>query len=159
MNTHLRSRIDGMSSQEIYDALYRDQLTQALNRRAFLACGFQAVAIVDMDSLKYLNDVFGHRTGDEYLCQLAGELRAEFGAEVVYRLGGDEFAVTGADKRTLRTGLERVRARFQGLSYGVALNLTKADVDLRADKSRREAAGLRAGRGEMPPWAVEKKIA
>lgn len=148
-----------MNKTELYDALYKDHLTGTLNRRAFQACGFQAVAIVDMDSLKWFNDTLGHRIGDDYLCQLAVALQTEFGADVVYRLGGDEFAVTGADKRTLRAGLERVRSLFPGLSYGVALNITKADLDLRADKARREASGVRALRGAMPPWMTEQKIA
>lgn len=159
MNTHLQARLEAMSQQELYDALYRDHLTGALNRRAFLACGFQTVAIVDMDSLKYLNDVLGHRIGDDYLSTLAGELRAEFGEDAVYRLGGDEFAVTGASATRLRGGLERVRTRFAGISYGISTNLTRADRNLMSDKKKREAAGLRAGRGESPPWAVERKTA
>lgn len=152
MNTHLTERMSAMSQAELYDALYRDQLTRVLNRRAFLAIGFQAVAIVDMDSLKWLNDTHGHRTGDEFLARLGAELVHEFGDGQVYRLSGDEFAVTAPHKARLRAGLERVRARFPGLSYGAAYNLTKADKALMADKVRRETEGLRAGRGMAPPW-------
>jgi diguanylate cyclase (GGDEF)-like protein len=141
-----------MSTAELYDALYRDPLTQVLNRRAFLAVGFQAVAIVDMDSLKWLNDTHGHRTGDAYLARLGRELVQEFGDAQVFRISGDEFAVTAPTKARLHAGLERVRSRFHGLSYGVANNLTKADKALMVDKARRETEGTRAGRGLPPPW-------
>lgn len=141
-----------MSKAELYDALYRDPLTQVLNRRAFLATGFQAVAIVDMDSLKWLNDTHGHRTGDSYLARLGRELVQEFGDDHVFRIAGDEFAVTAPTKARLNAGLERVRGRFPGISYGVACNLTKADKALMVDKAQRESDGLRAARGEAPPW-------
>jgi len=151
-NKHLEDRMADMSKAELYDALYRDPLTQVLNRRAFLAVGFRTVAVVDMDSLKWLNDTHGHRTGDQYLARLGRALVQEFGDEHVFRIAGDEFAVTAAHKARVHAGMERVRASFPGVSYGVACNLTKADKALQVDKAARETSGLRAGRGEAPPW-------
>lgn len=152
MNATLHDQLRGMSEQELYDALYKDLLTGTLNRRSFEVVGFRAVAVVDMDSLKYLNDNFGHRTGDRYLVQLAQELIHEFGEGSVFRIAGDEFAVTGFFGQALAAGLERVRERFPGISFGVAYDLGSADALLRAEKLRREAQGLRAGRGLPPPW-------
>jgi len=49
------------------------------------------VSFVDMDSLKYVNDTFGHPAGDEYIAAVA-KLLSEFSPDVsVSRLGGDEF--------------------------------------------------------------------
>ena len=53
-----------------------------------------ALLFVDVDGLKYLNDIFGHAAGDAaliYLAQLmVGTVRQ---TDLVARLGGDEFAI------------------------------------------------------------------
>lgn len=153
MNKFLLDRLQEMSEAELYDALYKDHLTGVLNRRAFSAVGFKAVAVVDMDSLKYLNDTYGHRIGDRYLRRLAKELVRVFGDAHVFRIAGDEFAVIGPSRAYLIRGLVKVREeRFEGMSFGVACNLTKADKLLGLEKRHREAAGVRAARGEVPPW-------
>lgn len=52
-----------------------------------------AVAIVDLDQFKSLNDTFGHQFGDDVLRATAERLRAEFPLDGLYRFGGDEFVV------------------------------------------------------------------
>jgi diguanylate cyclase (GGDEF)-like protein len=87
-----------------HDALRRaalyDALTGALNRRAFAdGVGLElagrttgAVAVVDLDNLKQVNDRFGHGAGDELLCRVAEVLRLSLrAADKLYRWGGDEF--------------------------------------------------------------------
>ena len=50
------------------------------------------LGIIDLDNFKSINDNYGHRTGDEMLALVAGQLRAFFGEDgVVGRYGGDEF--------------------------------------------------------------------
>jgi diguanylate cyclase (GGDEF)-like protein len=84
----------------------RDELTGLLNRRAFLEAGTDevdrskryahplAVAFLDLDTFKQLNDTKGHDTGDSALRAtakaLVGALRS---SDRVARLGGDEFAI------------------------------------------------------------------
>ena len=83
----------------------RDQLTGIGNRRTLLhsikmeITGIRdgdvfAVALLDLDGFKAVNDTFGHAAGDQVLrdvaTQLMGELR---GGDSVARLGGDEFAL------------------------------------------------------------------
>jgi diguanylate cyclase (GGDEF)-like protein len=57
--------------------------------------GQQAVVLfLDLDRLKYVNDTFGHLTGDAVLAEFSTRLRAAVRpSDVVARLGGDEFAV------------------------------------------------------------------
>ena len=88
-------------------ALYiRDPLTGTLNRRGFeqkISGLFDedgnakkelAVASVDMDGLKYINDNFGHNAGDEAIKEIANILDSALNPEeFVARMGGDEFAV------------------------------------------------------------------
>ena len=53
-----------------------------------------AVAYIDLDGLKQVNDTYGHDAGDAVLCEAARRLVAIVrGADVVARLGGDEFVV------------------------------------------------------------------
>jgi diguanylate cyclase len=77
-----------------------DPLTGLANRRAtmaaldaeFVADSSFAVALIDLDGFKQVNDAFGHLTGDHLLREIASRLEAaaEAGDEVG-RLGGDEF--------------------------------------------------------------------
>lgn len=54
-----------------------------------------SLTFVDMDGLKYYNDQFGHKRGDELLRELARHLSNRLGdGAQVHRLGGDEFAIT-----------------------------------------------------------------
>jgi diguanylate cyclase (GGDEF)-like protein len=53
-----------------------------------------AILFLDVDSLKLINDQFGHMTGNQALCRVAKALRASCRAiDTVARFGGDEFAV------------------------------------------------------------------
>ncbi|WP_244816965.1 bifunctional diguanylate cyclase/phosphodiesterase [Caballeronia sp. Lep1P3] len=77
-----------------------DPLTGSLNRRGVeKAISVQseetlpwALAYVDLDRFKLVNDLFGHRAGDEVLRQVAARTRAHFARSYpVGRIGGDEF--------------------------------------------------------------------
>lgn len=152
----LLDRLRGMSEAELYAALYRDPLTGVLNRRAFEEVQPDAIALVDLDSLKWVNDTHGHRAGDQSLQELAGRLVLAFGPDAVFRIAGDEFVVVNGHQEDLADRLEEVRAAFPGFSFGTGETLCEADADLRRDKAEREALGDRAARGERPKWDQPK---
>ncbi len=79
-----------------------DPLTGLDNRSAFLGALDRAlqdprnhpvaVALLDLNDFKDINDTHGHDTGDEVLRHTADRLRHAVADGVVARLGGDEFA-------------------------------------------------------------------
>src|ERR671936_1507327 len=74
-----------------------------------------AVAMLDLDEFKRVNDVHGHGTGDEVLVTFADLLRAELRAsDVVCRVGGEEFGVImpGCDAGAALHALERLHRRL-----------------------------------------------
>ena len=109
-----------------------------LNRRAFYATNYLGVAIVDFDSLKWINDNAGHCVGDEYLSRLANELKKTFGEEKVFRLGGDEFGVVGNNLHEINQRLIDLRRRVPFFSFGIGPKIERADDYLRLDKERRQ---------------------
>jgi diguanylate cyclase (GGDEF)-like protein len=50
-----------------------------------------ALVFVDLDRLKYVNDVYGHNEGDIYIKNVAKHLQSISGHNIVARIGGDEF--------------------------------------------------------------------
>ena len=49
------------------------------------------VFVFDLNSLKEINDKFGHECGDLAITDVAKALKAVFGKDNLYRIGGDEF--------------------------------------------------------------------
>ena len=76
-----------------------DKLTGFLNkasgtRRIAELCGTKAgvLLVIDLDSFKLVNDLYGHETGDRVLVLFADTMRKNIRSEeVICRVGGDEF--------------------------------------------------------------------
>ena len=83
-----------------------------------------AVAVLDLDRLKQINDSAGHAAGDEHLRRAAAAIRASVGErDLVARLGGDEFGVLlrGCEQDAVEDTLGRVRARLHGVGVAVSV--------------------------------------
>lgn len=113
----------------LHDQATKDQLTGLANRRYFRtemekafaeARGGQslALAVLDIDHFKHINDRFGHPAGDRVLSAVGGVLRAQVSAPAMPgRIGGEEFALLlpGHDRQAALEVAERLRAALQAL--------------------------------------------
>ncbi|WP_413711239.1 diguanylate cyclase [Rhizobium sp. Rhizsp82] len=107
--TMKRERDRARNEAELLERLSEtDALTALLNRRAIerqfeqlRAEGFCALAVIDIDHFKAINDVNGHSIGDEVLKAVANALQPGPHARA-YRLGGEEFVLLlrGEDAET-----------------------------------------------------------
>jgi diguanylate cyclase (GGDEF)-like protein len=130
------------NQQRLATLATHDQLTALYNRRGFYAYLNQwaswasryghslAVAIVDIDRFKNVNDTLGHPGGDAALVAIADALGdAVRGSDIVGRSGGDEFAVlapeTGAEELVVLMNRIVELARHSGFEYdGRAIPIT-----------------------------------
>jgi diguanylate cyclase (GGDEF)-like protein len=96
--------------------LLADRLDQAI-RLAHRHQGKVALAFVDLDNFKVINDSLGHAMGDRLLVEVAGRLRnALRSVDTVARYGGDEFVLIMGelgDLDVLSHLLDRVVASVQ----------------------------------------------
>lgn len=107
-NAALLSEIDLLRRKiiELEQLADTDTLTPLANRRAFLRAVDRAIrlkvrhetqtalAFLDLDGLKAINDAHGHITGDAVLLHISERLRGAFRAtDLAARVSGDEFAI------------------------------------------------------------------
>lgn len=140
-------------------ALFEQQLSAALGEmRDEQTC---AVAYVDVDDFKAVNDTYGHSAGDRVLRWLGERLRTVVGdSDTVARLGGDEFAVLlrRADQASVDRWHEEFVAEVRHAPFDVTFSvglcfigqeaatvediLHRADIEMYEVKRRRKADRL-----------------
>lgn len=110
--TQLKNRAAGQATLERFVA-------EATSRDAPLA-----VACIDLDGFKQINDAYGHQSGDEVLVACAERMRAAVrrSSDLVARLGGDEFLIAlrdvGSDDAVLVQVMQNL---LDGLSQPIRL--------------------------------------
>lgn len=122
----------GRHKRELLALSRTDSLTGLLNHGAwkdqleveYLRCQRQqqggAIALIDIDHFKSINDTYGHVAGDIVLRQLSKMLKQNLRAtDVAGRYGGDEFCVILPDMplSSAAAAMEALRDRFVTLGY------------------------------------------
>lgn len=160
------AQIDALSG--IYNRrAFTEAATEQL-RRARLSGLPMAMALIDVDHFKQINDSYGHDAGDQVIRQVAELLRAAVrSSDLVGRLGGDEFAIlVQLPAEEAAQALERTRQKIQAtpvssgdgqevqvdLSVGLATSHGRAGYDLSELMGAADAALYVAkdrGRGQV----------
>jgi diguanylate cyclase (GGDEF)-like protein len=139
------------SAQVLRDESLRDPLTAIGNRRSAEAALAQlkpgdAIAIIDLDHFKRVNDNYGHAAGDRTLCALVDHLRCSVrGPDSIFRIGGEEFLVLlpgagGAGLAVVRRLQQRWRAKKCVTSFSAGVAVAAAGETPEAAVARADGA-------------------
>jgi len=147
-----------------------DPLTGALNRRGFdQACQREsararrtgtrlALAHIDLDDFKRLNDTLGHQAGDKVLVHLVGLLhRSMRPSDVLCRFGGEEFvlllpvsaieeAVAAVSRFLCEFSTQRIPGIDWAMSFSAGVAVQGVDESLEQAIERADAATYTAKR-------------
>lgn len=94
-----------------------------------------ALAMLDIDHFKRINDSYGHVQGDEVLRQVARVIRADARAgDLPVRLGGEEFGifVVGDSAAEIPAIAERLRRRVMAIRFQGSLSRLRVTVSVGA---------------------------
>ncbi len=135
------SREEVLSSIRIHkEKSYIDRVTGIYNKRYYAEklCRMEkvsAVAMADIKGFKYINESFGHQTGDDVLRQVARVIHETVGESgEALRYSGDDFVLvfSDIDKDKFDKLLEEIRRKVEALVFvelpGVKLELTITGV-------------------------------
>ena len=156
-----------------------DPLTGVSNRRAFWErCRAVldnnkrlSLLFIDVDNFKFVNDVYGHSTGDSVLRAIAEALASAVRpGDLVGRLGGDEFAVLLVEvdddateaiiDRVMRTARRPMQVDNQTISVSVSIGVVSSTAGKSVDDLVKDAdvamyEGRTLGRGRVT-WFAER---
>jgi len=96
--TNLRMYLDYLQTQAYVDAMtkvrssraYHEKLSEIGTKIENGTADF-SVAVFDINSLKEINDQYGHEYGDQIIVAAANAISSAFGVNNTYRIGGDEY--------------------------------------------------------------------
>lgn len=104
-----------------------------------------ALAIIDLDQFKLINDTCGHDAGDEFLRRIGRLLKTVLRKrDTIARIGGDEFAVliedcTVASARSaadaLRSAVESFAFEWNGRSYRLSASIGIVPINTASDSA------------------------
>ncbi len=159
--------LTGLANRRLFERRLQEEMTDAVRYDRSLA-----VAILDLDHFKRVNDRFGHPTGDRALKETAQRLsQALRSGDLLARVGGEEFAwiLPEAQTQGAWAAVERARQAISEVPYEEIGTLTiSVGVGLRAEL--RDAAELyknadrslyqakRDGRNRSIMWSGEPTV-
>ena len=112
----------------LYNRHYAMPHLHALLDRGAVDNSVLAVALMDIDNFKLVNDTYGHAVGDEVLVEFAKRIRMNLrGMDMTARFGGEEFL--GIMPETDVAGAAIVAERLRATIAGKPFKITHPDKD------------------------------
>jgi len=157
INNHLQEKVKHQT-MELIEQFYHDTLTDLPNRNGLQEelkkSNIVAIAILNIDDFKEINDFFGSGAGDNILIQFAKFVNF---IHPTYRLAGDEFAMIFEDtfsKEEIKKVIENITQKVEehyffvdsqiinlrlsvGIAYGNYANITSADIAMHQAKANK----------------------
>ena len=142
LQTELREIEQTRKNERLQAEALRDPLTGLYNRRAWdqfvlaeeercqLYGHHATVFMLDLNDLKFMNDVHGHAAGDKLICNTAKVLADSCrSTDIIARLGGDEFAILTVenDLEASETHLQRIIANLKAKQISAAIGFALRD--------------------------------
>ena len=95
-----------------------------------------AVVVCDVNNLKAVNDLYGHKEGDACIRRACAKICGIFSHSPVFRIGGDEFVVllSGDDFIWRKSLLEQANAVPEDLSMRIGETIAAGMVEFSADR-------------------------
>jgi diguanylate cyclase (GGDEF)-like protein len=167
-------------NERLRAAAHTDSLTQVLNRPGFAVAAARhralaqrrgesvALAVLDLDDFKGVNDRHGHAAGDHLLVEIAGAWSASLRpGDLLARFGGDEFILmlVGATAEQVDAILARLAAAHPAAWTAGTVRcaneepledaINRADARLYAAKESRRRAARRGPQASLvPAWQL-----
>lgn len=119
-------------TEKLNQLTYIDQLTELKNRYSYsnTLSSYEentptslGVIYIDIKDLEAVDNINGHKYGDDYIISFANILRKNFG-DKVYRIGGDDFAILypDVDQKQFEKELENLKIdlnKYHGLKSSI----------------------------------------
>lgn len=136
--------------QKLVTAAKMDRMTMLYNRQTTMDSivrilhdepeNNHVLFMIDVDNFKNLNDTRGHQAGDEFLIDLASEIKRSFReTDIVGRIGGDEFfalmrnvpgdSITIRKAQELLNTIQEVCADYRDLNLSSSIGISMYPQD------------------------------
>ena len=136
-------------TEKLFKLAYTDAMTGVYNRNAYeetleklnkpnARLDNIMIVIVDIDRMKYINDTYGHRTGDDAIKTVSDCIVKTIGIKAdIYRIGGDEFICIA--ERDISSYISELRdlISFEGKEkmYPLSISIGYSKFNTKEDKS------------------------
>ena len=142
INQHLKEKVREKTKEiqekniTLYKQLHTDELTSLLNRKSLrediLETQNPVLALIDIDSFRTVNELYGEKVGNEILINIAAKLN-DFSKSIgckCYRIDGDIFALLGdCSDDTQQACFNKIKSLIEIIAHH-SIQLSSYDISI-----------------------------
>ncbi len=134
----IKDDLTGLCTRDVFNYFIDKEIANAKRYKTHLA-----LAIMDIDDFKGINDTHGHNKGDEVLTELAELIQSHMReSDLAIRYGGEEFAIVMRETpgpQALET-MQRLKdkiaeTKLAGLSITISIGVSEFNPEIHTSKS------------------------